>query len=531
MPENPRTVARNNHQRGGKAADVVTEPEDLATGIETEVKFATTPEGLEQAFISPQLGGGLASRTRSLRSVYFDTPQCELHLQGVTLRVRKSAGASPVMTVKMLANRDAGPFQRREIEVRMVGLTPDLKFFDADLTKHLLRITGGKTLEAQFETRVKRRTRQLDIDGAAIEVAFDAGMIVTPGGAELPICEIELELKSGEARALYEFAARAAASLPFRLDAVAKSERGFRLKNGGAPHAVKAKTLALPPATTQGQLVNAVITASLTQFTANWAPLLETDETEPVHQLRVSLRRLRSALKIFDQILCNDGFGEVRAEARRIATAFGEARALDALRETMAQGPMLNSIRPEGFEALMATLDQRRALAYDQARTTITDTATTLFVLKLQALLSRHSWQDSAALAREFASQALDKLLARARKRGRKLPQRSDAERHQLRIALKDLRYAIEFFAGLFGRAGKAGEYLSRLAALQDILGTHNDRVTSEKLLLDISTGCESAVVRAAGYVDGWLARAIPGSDQSLEPAWNAFKVLKPFWR
>ncbi len=508
----------------------------LPSGFETEVKFATSPEGLQQAFLSPRLGGGLAARTQTLRSIYFDTAQCCLFRQGIVLRLRKSAGTPPVMTLKMPAIGHAGPFRRNETEVRSISMAPNLELFDSNLARHLRHLTGGRPLEAQFETRVTRRTRQLEFDGAAVEVAFDEGKIVTTSGAQLAICEVELELKSGESGKLFDLASRAAADLPLRIDIASKSEKGFRLRSGEASSAMKAKAVELKNSATFDQLIASILVGSLTHFAANWTPLLESDAAEPIHQLRVSLRRLRSAFKIFAWSLKCQDFVDLRAEAKRIATALGEARALDAWREDAASGPMTNRSRPEGFNALMARTQQRRAAAYDDARILIQDTAATLFVLRLQTLIVRQAWRGGLATsdavkltrsARGFAIEALDKLLVRVRKRDRKLQSRSDEERHALRIALKDLRYGIEFFAGLFGHPRQVADYLSRLGALQDILGAHNDAVSSAKLLRDLSRGCGPEIAHAVGYFEGWQARGIPVTDQALDRAW---KASKPFW-
>ncbi len=515
-------------------------PDGLPSEFETEVKFAASPEGLQQAFLSPQLGGGLAARTQTLRSIYFDTAERRLLSRGIVLRLRKSAGTPPVMTVKMPAAGHAGPFRRSETEVRVTAMAPNLELFDSKLSRHILRMTGGLPLEAQFETRVTRRARQLESNDSAIEIAFDEGQIVTSDGIQLAICEIELELKAGDVCHLYDLASRAAESLPLRLDMVSKSEKGFRLRSGVAPAAVKAKAIGLGNSLTFDQLIASVLTTGLTQFASNWAPLLESDAAEPVHQLRVSLRRLRSACKIFGWSLNCKSLEVLRTEAKRIATALGEARALDALQEDLNQGPMTSASRPPGCDALMARLQERRASAHIHAKTLIGGTATTLFVLKLQTMIARHGWRDGLAASdaaklmlpgRDVAVDALNKLLSRARKRGRKLLSRSDEERHALRIALKDLRYGIEFFTGFFGHPRQVADYLSLLGTLQDILGAHNDAVTSSRLLQDISAGGETKITYAAGYFVGWQARGKLVGDAALDGAWKEFKASKPFWR
>lgn len=72
----------------------------------------------------------------------------------------------------------------------------------------------------------------------------------------------------------------------------------------------------------------------------------------------------------------------------------------------------------------------------------------------------------------------LAKRHGRLHKRGKKLASLDDAERHEVRIAAKKLRYAAEFFAPLFDEAG-AQTYLSALEVLQDALALNDIAVTA----------------------------------------------------
>jgi triphosphatase len=531
-------AARSDSPDGRRlAAAVLVHSNDSMSGIETEVKFSSTPAGLQQAQDWSGFGAGTPAEIQTLRSNYFDTPGRDLLRQGIVLRVRRSDHAAQVMTVKMPAKGRHGPFHRSESEVRIKGMTPRLDLFEPDVAADLLHITAGQVLELQFETRVKRHTRHLESNGAKIEVAFDEGMIVLPDGRNMPLCEIELELKSGPAGSLYNLAYAAADALPLTLDVVSKSEKGYRLKSGSAPDAVKAVAPELDGKQTLDQLVIAVLASTLMQFVSNWAPLLQSDSTESVHQLRVSLRRMRSALKIFRRKLPCPEFEASREDAKQIATALGKARNLDVMRDDAVRGPLSCATRPDGCDTLMTLSQHHRDDAYESARVLISSRRATLIVLRLQATLASHIWRAGARAdvlsmpAHRFAVDALDWLHHRSMKRGTKLLQRSDAERHALRIALKDLRYGIEFFSSLFGHTGKVRNALRLLGILQDVLGANNDVVTAAQLLQEISKDGDPDVLRAAGFVAGWQARSIPSADDSLLRVWKEFKSMKPFWR
>src|SRR5690606_5862020 len=76
--------------------------------------------------------------------------------------------------------------------------------------------------------------------------------------------------------------------------------------------------------------------------------------------------------------------------------------------------------------------------------------------------------------ARVCATQLLAAWHARVLRRGRRLERRSSDELHRLRIAVKQLRYAVEFFSGLYAPRRMAA-LRNRLMRLQDILGRIND--------------------------------------------------------
>ncbi|MFT3673273.1 CHAD domain-containing protein [Aestuariivirga sp.] len=173
------------------------------------------------------------------------------------------------------------------------------------------------------------------------------------------------------------------------------------------------------------------------------------------------------------------------------------------------------------------------------ARAVINDRRSTLFVLDLQCLLAQRRWQahlpsaQAALLSKPIRGAArvmLDRLRTRALKRGRGLGRRSDAERHTLRIALKDLRYAMEFFGTLFDHPRRRQRLLTSASELQDILGKHNDAVAVDELVRHLADGRGSEAAHAAGYLIGWHAHEITINDTHLKDAWKAFKAMRPFW-
>jgi triphosphatase len=510
---------------------------DMPKGRELEIKFKTDAAGLKLAAASKLLACETPDATRrTLRSIYFDTAAADLKKQRIALRVRKGRGA-PLMGLKWTPTSE-GPFSRGEVEVRASGMQPDISLFDATIAAEIERVTEGKPLEPQFETVVKRRLRHLRLSRSEIEVAFDEGAVVA-GDRRLPISEIELELKSGEEIELYDLAIRLAETLPLKLDVTSKAQRGFMLASGELPQPVKSLAPRFSADATLDEAVTIIITSAIKHFVENWPALTETRHSESIHQMRVALRRLRAVLAMFKRALPCPQFDTFRAEAKRIASALGPARDCDVFLDLIVTGPQVHYPQEASFETLIAALEERRLTGYSQALAIVDEPATTLFVLRMQEFLARHSWRSGLSdeelprltePAPAFAADVLERLHKRALKRGKGLVDLPDVERHKERIALKNIRYAAEFFGCLFARKA-VRSYIRAVARLQDLLGAQNDAVIAERLLHDIeeTSGAQSA--KAAGIVLGWYGRGTALADADLRKSWKTFKRTKAFWR
>ncbi len=503
---------------------------------EVEIKFATDAAGLAAALKSDLLRVEKPNPARKLVSIYFDTPDWALRKRRMALRVRRNGRAAPVMTLKwpLLAAGDV--FARGEVEVRAPNMEPDISRFDADMAASLREIIGEPPLEAKYETRVRRVTRLIAHGSAGIEAAFDEGAIHS-GARELPLRELELELKSGPAQDFFDFAALLAEDLPLRLDNVSKAERAAHFCEGTAPKPVKAKPGDLPPDANLDEATARIVLGTIEHFLVNWASLRASDDPESIHQMRVALRRLRAALGMLKKAIPSLEFESFREEAKALASAFGPARDSDALRELIEQGPMGHFGGRKDFAPLLDALEKRRAAAYAESRALIESPRPTLFVLRLSAFVARRGWRNAApgldlATLTEpiaiFAAQALERLHKRALKRGKKLVTLPDEQRHQVRIALKNLRYGGEFFACCFAGQRDPAPFLRAAANLQGLLGAHNDAASADHFL---SASHAEEAARAAGIVSGWYARGAVIADQRLEKEWKRFKAMRPFWR
>ena len=142
---------------------------------------------------------------------------------------------------------------------------------------------------------------------------------------------------------------------------MSKAERGFLLAADDRPLPVWTAALQFSADAMLDSTIETVIASVLEQFVANWPALTETRHPESIHQMRVALRRLRTALAFFDRSLPCAAFGNFRAEAKRIAAALAPARDLDAFRQLVEDGPLTRyADERESFKALLIPFEERR---------------------------------------------------------------------------------------------------------------------------------------------------------------------------
>ena len=187
---------------------------------EIELKLLMTPQALAKMRRNPVLRSLAQTRARgqTLESVYFDTPELELKSAGQALRIRH-VGAKRVQTLKSpapKAQRVNGAQHFLEFETEIESDRPDLSLISDETIRSSLQASGvADRLDPVFETRFKRSKLPVRLADSEIEVCFDEGEI-TNGDSEAPICEMELELKSGQPHRLYELALMLSEGASFR---------------------------------------------------------------------------------------------------------------------------------------------------------------------------------------------------------------------------------------------------------------------------------------------------------------------------
>ena len=507
------------------------------SNTEFELKLELTPQQLQRVGGNPALEHLTVGKptTRTLRSVYFDTPDHRLRAQGISLRVR-SIGDTWVQTIKSGGRGVRNGVSNPDEDETVIGnAEPDLsQIADSRIRRAIRKAVSTSTLEPQFETVVTRTTHRLHSDKGDLELALDEG-IVRAGKAEDTLCEAELELKAGSPECLLEAAAVLFSQENVRLAEASKAERGYNLVLGRQNRnadPVKARIPQLTGDETCATALGQFAEAATEQIIANRRALLETDDPEAAHQLRIGLRRLRSALRAFRPVSFPTATRDLEQHAKALGQHVGELRNADVFIESIL-APVAGSMkRAPGFDELKGALNAHRTAMHEQARTSLEGEQWSKLQLYL-ALWPRTVAEDSALAkpVRAFAAKALDKGWKKIAKQGKALDDLTLEARHDMRKALKGFRYTAEFFGSLYAR-GKVEKFVKELKRLQDVFGYVNDVATAAELNQICHNRCSESreAQRAAGYVLGWHTAQAEHAWKSATKEWKRLAKQKRFW-
>jgi inorganic triphosphatase YgiF len=504
---------------------------------------------------------GAVTRLR-LRAQYFDTPDRHLIKAGIALRLRQE-GRQWIQTLKM-----AGEHALSRLEYNHPRPDPslDLSLY-ADTPAHKVLSKHAAALGVRYETDIRREVRRVRTTAGTVEVAFDLGKI-RAGILELPVSEVEFELASGQLGAIFLLGMKWQAQHGLILELRSKAERGDQLAGlaqqlaalgdltDSAVTAARAAAvadfwaprfvapIALSANMTTDKGLGLTTLECLEHIARNAAILAEVDTAgicragtaEHVHQLRVGMRRLRSAWALFRGIAVLPP--EPWQEAVKVHfAALATARDDDVLRETLM--PKLNAAGQPPLR-LRATPDSHAS------QQVAASSAFQGWLLDMLAwALGVHPLQTSELIAptapnptapEPTAPKARATLKTDLRKRlhkwhtrvlseGLKFNELTIESKHDLRKRAKRLRYGLQFAESLLP-AARLGHYRKSLSQIQDILGEMNDLYVARERFEDIREDQPPA-----WFAVGWIASRLDVLEKSAFQAFKELKRADQFWK
>ncbi|MGZ5129973.1 MAG: CYTH and CHAD domain-containing protein [Caldimonas sp.] len=476
----------------------------------------------------------LPSQRVALESRYFDTTDFRLAAAGLALRLRRT-GRVWEQTLKVATAQVA---ERLEETVPRPGrwgadgppLDPALH--DATAAGKALRAVlndAGETgrLQRVHTCRVVRRSADVEALGARVEVAFDRGAIHA-GEASLPVCEVEYELKQGDAAMLIEFGRAGVCEHAMWLSTASKAARGTWLARGeaGGPP-VKASVPRLQRTMSGPAIFRTVLAACLDQVLANASEIAAGErDAELIHQLRVGLRRTRTAWLELAGLAGHSDAGWLLPLAAGFA-ALGEYRdrttVVAALQERLVQAGSPAPRLPEPAAEPADPVEVVRAADFQCA---LLDGLALTMAVPRESDAAAGAEPADAAAARRRIDARLDALHRQLRNGARTFEQASEEAQHRVRKRLKRLRYLAELVGTLY-KPARVERYIEVLGPAQDALGAHVDLLVGLALARQAAQRGEAA----AWFNVGWLTAQLASSARHCRKALARAAKAGRFWR
>ena len=431
--------------------------------------------------------------TKTHRDTYFDSNDWRMHGSGYALRLRQPAKSpsSPTpaeITMKSLDGGEAELRRRREITetIERAGQTNPAALGSAPgaVGERIRAILGPNRLLPIFEIVTTRTTFRLSRKKEpAAEVALDDTLIPAPAGrAPVRLRRVEIEVAPGMLATVRLFVDDLKAALDLRPAEASKFETALRTRGLTPTHV----TDRLPdsPAIDAGRgryRTGELALAMLRQRTLDLLtcePATRVgDDTDALHDMRVATRRLRAILRLFEDVLPEQG-AALNEGLRWIARALGAVRDLDVqLEQVRTRLETAEADTRAPLETLIHLLHQDRLAARRRLLEALDSDRYSGLVDGLVALLAG-GMAHLARPARKSAFKAMPDLIRRRYRRVRRLGDAlrdasAPEEFHAVRIQCKRLRYALECAEPLYGKPVQT--LIKRLAGVQDVLGQYQD--------------------------------------------------------
>ncbi|WP_407307724.1 CHAD domain-containing protein [Acinetobacter sp.] len=485
--------------------------------LEVELKFQIPPSHQKQIY---QLFLSKNAHPISLCAQYYDTPECHLAQQHISLRQRLE-GTHWIQTLKAPSGHH---LERFELEIDLGELDHsalDLNIYkDHPQAKKILHQVLGKQvqkLSKQFETNVERLVYVVHYNRAEIEVSLDRGEI-SHKDQTLAIYEIEFELKQGSIQDLIKFIQPWVKQYHLWLDVRSKAQRGDLLAQDLkiAP-AQFATPLQLDKKDSTDSALKKIVNNTLQHLLPNVTAISARQyNSEHVHQTRVAIRRLRSALRVFGD-WSTDVDPDWQEQLTTLFRQLGSTRDRDALSEGLL--PQLEAAGAPFVQ--LPTIPEEKNLPLDESLRSLE--AVNLMLALLQFVHQPCTDKTKKNLKKDIAKK-IQKLHQQICKDADQFLELDIESRHRTRKRVKRLRYCIEFIASLYP-SKDVKNYLKDLKPAQQSLGQYNDLNVAEVMFQDIVKRKQKA-----WFVLGWIANEKKYVLQQAQEHLDTYSKTDPFW-
>jgi len=483
------------------------------------LEFDIEPDDVPALLRSPALAARRHGRARTSRIaiVWHDTAAGTLKARG--LAIAEQAGRWRLERLRPGGDADWPPATPAPVLAEAASAGQ----LGANLTDPLVAVAAFTGTRRAYPLLFGNAAGRLDVlQGALRGVAHDQ-----PSG------RVHI---AGPQPGLAGFAAELAADVALAVPRAGLAAEAIAVAHGTAPPPRRLGAPQVPPGLTVDAALRLII-AHLADVILYWAPIAARGEgAEPVHQMRVAVRRLRAALMLFRRVTAGPALPELERTLQDLAARLGRARDWDVFLDDT--GADISAAFPADtrIAGLVAAAAKRRAAAYAALRDYRGSLAWHALALGLALLPTAAPWVDPddtaqaerlAAPIEDHAARVLDRLHRRLLQQGADLETLPATALHDIRKRAKKIRYGTEFFALLFP-AKRVKRFLEKLEDLQEALGAVNDGHVAADLMGQLGGGAGRAF--AAGAVQGYVAAHSSKTARSALKSWTKYQQQETFW-
>lgn len=469
---------------------------------------------------------------------YFDTAKRDLRRVGAAVAVRRR-GRHWLQTVRREVALDVGVFRAEEIESYISAAQPDIAAIqDTRLRKLLEKAVGTNPLLPVFEASTGRATHHTKTANAnEARLVHEQGEVIA-GDRRESVDHVELRLIKGSAAELETLATALLKGSKFDLLPSGKVEAGYQLGTiqlkRSVPAAPRRDTGDKKVAASGAEARNLATAAD--QILTNWSLFMTSDAPLVTHQMRVGLRRLRTALRSL-QSPEGTSYRELRMDCRDLARMLGELRDLDSLQDAIIAPAISAASEDPGAAELLQLIAQRKQAVRARLRQELATDRWLAFEIRLALMPQRHletsnqkTETKSNPRRKPAAGKSIQVAWRRLAKLGRRIDELTVEERHDMRKAIKTLRYLSEFHQLAYVDR-KVTRFAQCLRRLQDDFGYLNDLAQAQGLKALCAEGTLAPDAwHAAGYIRGWHETRAGAVWERARRDWRELERAPKFW-
>jgi CHAD domain-containing protein len=304
------------------------------------------------------------------------------------------------------------------------------------------------------------------------------------------------------------------------------------------PKPLKASAPRLNLGQSSNEALPAIFRVATEQILHNWAVVLNSDDADGVHEMRIGLRRLRSALRVLRPVADDEELRAFNLVARDLARLIGEIRDADVLALEIVAPVAAKCQNDPSLASLKDVLDNKRAFIREKVRGELKSEKWSTLKLEfarlpedIERIVRETTGKTRSKPVGALTKKALRKLWRSVAASGDRIDTLSVAERHQMRKDVKTLRYASELLGPLY-RAKDVTQFTKKLQRLQDAFGYLNDVALADTLKQVHAPGFEDDpdLQRAVGFVIGWHTARAEHAVKDARAGWKRLAKSPQFW-